>query len=264
MKCAVLGPFDPTYSRSTSVDFSSLVSGDSYHIVLPLKTADDTWSYLNPFDYEIWIFSLCITPIFILACVLTDYIYFHNIGWYTWFEFAIRNALSESNQSYKRLNRHLPNKKQYLYQKVLIVVWTWSCFILVKSYAGNLTAMIARPKLDMTFTKADDFLYQNEIALTIEDGIGAIDYMSQSPPGSTMRRLIEKTERSDPSKEFVDCFTKHNEQSGRHAAICDIVSIKSRLSNDFSTNGHCNWYVIEQQLLDASSVMVFQVGNVNP
>ena len=108
------------------------------------------------------------------------------------------------------------------------------------------------------------FLYQNEIALTIEDGIGAIDYMSQSPPGSTMRRLIEKTERSDPSKEFVDCFTKHNEQSGRHAAICDIVSIKSRLSNDFSTNGHCNWYVIEETLFGASTVMVFQVGNVNP
>ena len=263
MKSAFLGPFDPTYSRSKSVDFSSMVSDGSYHFILPLKTADDPWAYLNPFDYEIWVFSLCITPIYILACVLTDHIFFHYLNWYTWLEFVLRNVLAESSPSYKQINRDLPHKKLCLYQSVLIVVWTWCCFILVKSYAGNLTAVIARPKLDMKFTKAEDFLYQDEIALTIEDGIGAIDYMSQSPRDSTMRKLIDKTERSDANKEFDDCFAKHNEQSGRHAAICDIVSIKSRLSKDFSTNGHCNWYIIEQKLLGASSVMVFQVGNVD-
>ena len=122
--------------------------------------------------------------------------------------------------------------------------------------------MIARPILDMKFTEPEDFLHQREITLTIEDGIGAIEYMSQSPPGSTMRRLVEKTERSEASPEFIDCFSKTNEQSGRHAAICDTVTIKSRLSNDFTAHGHCNWYVMEQQLFLTSSVMVFQVGNV--
>ena len=264
MKSAFLGPFDPTYSRSKSVDFSSMVSDGSYYIILPIKTADDPWSYLNPFDYEIWIFSLCTIPMYIFACVLTNYIFFHYLNWYTWLEFVLRNVLSESNQSYKRLNRDLLDKKQYRFQKVLILIWTWCCFILVKSYAGNLTAMIARPKLDIKFTKAEHFLHQHEIALTIEDGIGAIEYMTQSPPGSTMRGLIEKTERIESNMDFNDCFTKSNEQSGRHAAICDIVSIKSRLSYDFTTHGHCNWYVIEETLFGASTVMVFQVGNVNP
>ena len=259
MKCALSGPFDATYSRSKSVDFSSLVSGDAYHIILPLKAVDDPWSYFYPFDYEIWIFSLCTIPIYILVCALADYIYFHDLRWLNWFEFVIRNVVSESNQSYKRLFRTQNNKEQPLYQKVLILSWTWFCLILVKSYSGNLTAMIARPKLDMKFTKAEDFLHQHEVALTIEDGIGAIEYMSRSPPGSTMRRLIEKTQRVDELKGFMDCFSKTHQESGRHAAICDLVSIKRRLSNDFTANGHCSWYLMEQTLFASSSVMAFQV-----
>ena len=264
MKHDILGPFNPTYSRSKSVDFSTVVSVDAYYIILPLKVANDPWSYLNPFDYEIWIFSLFIIPLYVVACVVIDYILYHELYWYNWMEFVLRNVMSESYQSFKRLNSKRICKWQYLYQKVLILVWTWSCFILVKSYSGNLTAMIARPKLDMKFSKPEDFLHQQEITLSIEEGIGAIEYMSQSLPGSTMRRLIEKTERSEANKEFVDCFSKTNEQSGRHAAICDLVSIKSRLSNDFTAHGHCNWYVMEQKLFGASSVMVFQVGNVDP
>ena len=260
----VLGPFDATYSRSKSVDFSSLISDGSHHIILPLKTYNNAWSYLNPFDYEIWIFSLCTIPMYILASVLMDFISFRSLNWSTWLEFVVRNVFSESKDSYKRVTGNLPGNKRYMYQRVLILIWTWSCFILVKSYGGNLTAMIARPKLDMKFTKAEDFLYQDEIDLVIEDGIGAIEYMSQSPPGSTMRSLIEKTERSDPTDDIEGCFSKNNLHSGRHAAICDIVSIKSRLSDDFTENGHCNWYIIEKKLFAASSVMVFQVGYVDP
>ena len=260
MKCAVSGPFDPTYSRSQSVDFSSLVSGDTYHVILPLRAVDDPWSYFYPFDCEIWIFSLCIIPIYILLCALADHIYFHNLQWFNWFEFVIRNFASEGHQSYKRIFGTLNNKKLSVYQKLLILSWTWFCFILIKSYSGNLTAMIARPKLNMKFTKAKDLLHQQEVALTIEDGVGAIEYMSRSPPGSAMRKLIEKTERVDPERAFFDCFSKSHQQSGRHAAICDVVSIKSRLSNDFTAHGHCNWYLMEQKLFASSSVMAFQVN----
>ena len=171
--------------------------------------------------------------------------------------------MSESNQSCKRIFRSVNNKRQPLYYKVLILSWTWVCFILVKSYSGNLTAMIARPKLDMKFTKAEDFLHQHEEALTIEDGIGAIEYMSRSPPGSTMRKLIEKTERVDPKEKLIDCFSKSHQKSGRHAAICDIVSIKSRMSNDFTVHGHCNWYLMEQKLFASPSVMAFQVSTLD-
>ena len=260
MSSIVLGPFDPTYIRSKSVDFSSSVSDGDYYIILPLKAIDDPWSYFYPFDYEVWILSLCIIPIYILVGALADYIYFHDPKWLKWFEFVIRNVLSECKQSYKKMYIITNDKKWPLYKNILILSWTWVCFILVKSYSGNLTAMVARPKLVMKFTKAEDFLHQQEVALTIEDGIGAIEYMSQSPPGSAMRRLIEKTERVNAEKEFIDCFSKSHQQSGRHAAICDVVSIKSRLSNDFTANGRCNWYVMEQKLFAASSVMAFQVG----
>ena len=61
---------------------------------------------------------------------------------------------------------------------------------MAQSYAGNLTAMITRPKLHMPITSVDDMLAQDEISLVVEDGVAIIDYMEASPKGSTLRELI--------------------------------------------------------------------------
>ena len=61
---------------------------------------------------------------------------------------------------------------------------------MAQSYAGNLTAMITRPKLHMPITSVDDMLAQDEISLVVEDGVAIIDYMEASPKGSTLGELI--------------------------------------------------------------------------
>ena len=235
----------------------------SYDIIIPLNVKNDVWSFVKPFDYEVWIFSITTVPILILALFLGDYINYPAINLDTWVFFVFRNALSESWQSYKRIAKRLPGKKLYLYQILLISVWVYTCFLLNKSYAGNLTAMIARPKFDMEFNKPEDLLYQNEMKLLIEEGIGAIEYMSESPPGSTMRRLIEKTEVIGYGNSLVNCFTSTGRytRNKNYAAICDIDSIKSRMSADFSKTGQCNWYKTEKSLFQSASVMVFQVSD---
>ena len=44
-----------------------------------------------------------------------------------------------------------------------------------------------------------------------------------------------------------------------YGAVCDIDSIKIRMSNDFSENGQCNWYKTKKSLFEVPAVMVFQV-----
>ena len=250
----VLGPFDPTYSRSQSVDFSSMVSVGSYDIILPLRAENDVWSFIKPFSVELWIFSLGSIPIIMLAMALADYLRRVETEWATLVGFVLRNILSENMGK-------MPEK--YNHQKFLTCIWMLTSFVLVMAYAGNLTAMIATPNLDMKFNKPEDLLYQQEITLVVEEEIGALEYMSQSPPGSTMRRLIEKTAVIGYGNNLVNCFTSTGRytRNKNFAAICDIDSIKSRMSADFSKTGQCNWYKTEKSLFQSASVMVFQVSD---
>ena len=61
---------------------------------------------------------------------------------------------------------------------------------MAQSYAGNLTAMITRPKLHMPIRSVEDLLTHEEISLVVEEGVAVIDYMEASPPGSALRELI--------------------------------------------------------------------------
>ena len=253
----VLGPFDPTYSRSQSVDFSSMVSVGSYDIILPLRAENDVWSFIKPFSVELWIFSLGSIPIIMLAMALADYLRRVETEWATLVGFVLRNILSENMGK-------MPEK--YNHQKFLTCIWMLTSFVLVMAYAGNLTAMIATPNLDMKFNKPEDLLYQQEITLVVEDGVGALEYMRRSPPGSTMSRLLEKTEVFEfdddaPLEWMENCFTTTGRYIGNYdyGAVCDIDSIKIRMSNDFSETGQCNWYKTKKSLFEVPAVMVFQV-----
>ena len=150
------------------------------------------------------------------------------------------------------------------YSTILIVIWIWSCFIIIKSYAGNLTAMITRPKLDFKFTKMEDFLEQEEMSLVIEDGVEMIGLMKQAPINSPMRQIIEKASRLPvdlDTKWSSGCFTESTQYSGKHASICDMQAITHLISSDFSENGKCNWYTMTKGFYHGSLAMAFQVDD---
>ena len=249
------GPFDPTYHRSLSVDFSSMVTMGSYDIIIPLNAMNDVWSFINPFTTDLWILSIISIPLITLAMAVTNYLKGVKIDWAPLVGFVLRNILSENLSK-------IPDK--YNHQKILTCIWMLVSFILVTCYAGNLTAMISTPNLDMKFNRPVDLLHQDEITLIVEDGIGAVEFMSQSPPGSTMSRLLEKAEvygfEDLAAEEYWDnCFTTTDRFAGNYGAMCDIDSIRSRMSYDFTMNGKCNWYKTEKNLFEVPSVMVFQV-----
>ena len=236
-----------------SVDFSSGVSEESYNIVVPLRIENDIWSFANPFNFEVWIFSLFSIPTIILTLGLAEYLTSGTISWDKWIGFVLRNVLSETSSQ-------MPDRKDH--QKFLIFIWTFSCFVLVMAYAGNLTAMITRPKMVMQFEELEDFLDQDEISLVVEDGLGVIENMRQTSPDSVFNKLIDKTNRMDTS-DYENwpsgCFKPAAYYSKNHASICDIHSTNSHLSDDYSANGKCNWYITRTKFFDVPIGMAFQV-----
>ena len=126
--------------------------------------------------------------------------------------------------------------------------------------------MLTNPKHDRPVRKPEDLLNQADLSWVVEAGVGAVEYMSASPPGSTWRKIYEKIEELNFGDEEEDwpsgCFSYSKYNSGKHASICDIDSIRSHMHNNFSGEAVCRWYILDKNFLEVSTVMVFQVLNL--
>lgn len=223
--------------------------------IIPLEKEDNIWSFVYPLSLEVWIYLLFSIPIYVLIWGLLNYLTSRKPNWNVLVGFVLRHILVDHSDT------KMPNKGTH--HKALVLGWVWFTFIIVCAYAGNLTALIARPRLVMPIREAEDLLTQEEISWVSEDGIGPLEYMSGSPPGSTWRRIYDKIELLDPSELYNDCFTETTLFSRRHASLCATSSIKAMLHFSFSKHGYCDWYVTENTYFKAPLVMVFQVDNSN-
>ena len=103
------------------MDFSTKISIEYSTIVIPLSLKTDVWSVAHPFEYEVWIATFGIMPIFILAMGSAEYISSGKISWKGICDFVMRIVLSEHVPK-------LPDDK--LYKKILVMVWMWSFLVL--------------------------------------------------------------------------------------------------------------------------------------
>ena len=172
----VAGPFGSALSVLTSVAYSSVITMDIPTFIIPLRREHDIWAFVYPFSIEVWIFSLLSIPIYILVWGLLNYLNSRQANWTTLVGFVVRNSLVDHAMK-------MPDKTKH--QKALILGWIWFTLVIVSSYAGNLIAQITRPKLVVPIREAGDLLTQDEISMVAEEGTGLIDFMRESPPGST-------------------------------------------------------------------------------
>ena len=201
------------------------------NVIIPITPENNIWSFINPFGFEVWIIWIISIPIFILSMGAADYIANRDINWDTVVGFVLRNVFSE------HLKR-MPDKKSY--QKIYVLVWTLCCFVLVMAFAGNLTAMITRPKFDMKINNFKDILYQDEIGLVVQDELIRGGELEQYPADSPKRRALEQAQIIPLASLVTGCFDNDTYYSRKHASYCDIQSILEILSEDFTNSGKCN------------------------
>ena len=211
----ILGPFAQTPDLADAVDFTAQVADSYFSVVVPLKHDSKMWFIIDPLDYEVWLGLMISVPIYLLAMALADYLYSGYVDLDDLTGFILRNALSEQHSTL--------SKNTKVYKKLLIMIWIWSMLILVQSYAGNLTAMLAKPKLQDPIRTLEELVSQNEIPWVIEEG--SIDfYLKSSASGSVLRRLYERAtimpQMTALEKMMHGCFTTEIKQEGRYGSIC--------------------------------------------
>ena len=126
-------------------------------------------------------------------------------------------------------------------------------FVLAQAYAGNLTALLALPRIPDPIRNAEEFISQTEIYLFMEKGNKETFYFRESAKDSVQRKLFERATISGPlsykDRLQYGCFTEETFHTGRHAAVCNAGGVPVLFSQDFSKNGHCNFYTTEDKFI---------------
>ena len=179
-----------------------------------------------------------------------------TVTWKTLVEFVLPNALSEGFQSYRRVER----SRKLLKNTLLFLVWMWSCFIVIRSYAGNLTSFITAPKFGFDFDTPEDVLNQCEITPVIREGSFLISAASHLPQNSAIKILINNAELLSAKDHWSSpCFTSGTQFTREHASICGNYAIKYTMSDDYSKYGRCNWYTTKSSFFFLFGSMILQV-----
>ena len=254
--CSISGPFFQSLDRAIAVDFSRPYYSSFHTVVIPLEIKSKKWYIIDTFDYNVWLLFIASIPIYLIAMGLTDYFYCGVTDWDDLCGFVIRNALSEQNCRF-------PTRAQ-AYQKILIITWIWSMLVIVQAYSGNLTAMLAKPKLQTPIRTLDELMNQEEISWVIEKDTLAELYMKTSKTGTIMKKLYNGATPmpllTPEERGQYGCYAAKLKGSGKFGSICG-AGIMEMYARDFSETGKCNFYLLEEKFLTSVLAMAFQVGH---
>ena len=113
---------------------------------------------------------------------------------------------------------------------------------------------------------AEDLVTQNEFAPLIDKHAGVVDFMKQSPNGSTWRKVIDQATDlnnygyGDASEKWIGaCHTPKTRDAGTFASICSENDIKFLISLDYGETGRCNYYKTDDIFGNSPAAMAFPV-----
>ena len=247
------GPFASTLDRTNFVDMSRPLSSGFWAVVIPIETRSNMWFYTDPFSDNVWLTIVLSIPIYIIVMGLVYHLYSGIGDWSRVSGFVIRNALSEQNGG---LPEHASAR---VHQKILVIIWLWCTLVLVQAYSGNLTAMLAKPKLDTPIRNLDNLLEQEEISWIIRDGSPEERFMRGSESGS-VKNLLYQQAMIMPNNGINGCESAEIRDS---ASICRGNALRQMIAEDFSSTGKCNFYIVQEKILSTYYSVAFQVSNSN-
>ena len=183
-----------------------------------------------------------------MAITALNYLFSGSTNWEAAFSSVIRGALSESKNQ-------LPPK--YLYQKILVLVWSSMMMVLISAYNGNLLAIITKPTLNTPFTNAEGMVEQTQMKWGLVNRGLFSEYSKNQSTGTTLRKIYDQSILGDVSTTTCQSIADNDT-----AAICDISVATSIIANDFSKCGTCNYYLTTDKMLATDSALAFPVSKI--
>ncbi|XP_042205542.1 probable glutamate receptor [Homarus americanus] len=258
-----LGPFAFNWERyHYACQFSQPIFIDYESVFMRRPRLEtDLFAFVRPFQWQVW---LCLLASLILTwLILVVFLYlspYERLMTTTQRqEGGVQTRRKYSNKSHvmwltrtlaSQSNPWLPESDS---RRVMTASWLLSCLIFVSVFSGTLTAMLSVPLVRLPIDSTEDLVNQQEVPWAIESGSFLYQILYQATDG------IYKTLWDGHSARITDCYSyRHDIGAGEYAAVCDKMTMKKVMSEDFSATGECNFYMAREDFMSMPMALAFQ------
>ncbi|XP_068229216.1 glutamate receptor 1-like [Palaemon carinicauda] len=249
---AILGPVGLTWERSQVLDFTTTLYFDHNGIFLPKPVPEkDLSNFLKPLSVETWAVLVVVLGLSITIGLLFDHILkgstednHENQPEMLTFKPAwiLSNLLSEPSST-------LPTTDT---GRVFIGTWLITAFIIDTAYVGVLTSILVVPRVPFPVNSLEDLVSYGKIPWALEKGTALHQLLLEATEG-IYKEVFER-------KSFMvyGCYeTKERIKTERIAVLCDALTMRKAIHDDFSSTGQCNFHIARKPLYGMSLAYAF-------
>ncbi|KAL3329667.1 hypothetical protein AABB24_033828 [Solanum stoloniferum] len=217
----VVGDTTIVSNRSQFVDFTLPYTESGVTMMVPIKhdNRDNTWVFLKPLTWDLWLTSFCSFVFIGFVIWLLEHRvnedfrgpFWHQVGMIFWFSF--------STMVFAQKERIVSNLARFV-----LIIWFLVVLILTQSYTASLTSMLTVEKLQPTVKDVKELLKSK-------------DYVGYQP-GSFVVGLLRKMDFDEDRlkayntpEECVDLLAKGSSNGGIAAVFDEIPYVKLFLAN---------------------------------
>ncbi|XP_050726022.1 glutamate receptor ionotropic, kainate glr-3-like [Eriocheir sinensis] len=242
-----LGPFGMTEARAKVVEFSHPILIDQYKILVKKGSAQfNPWGFLNPLQPLVW--SGVFLTYLLMCTILTAKAVARHLE-----HSSSTSIINEAlrcfwNQLAILLQQTLQTIPEPLVTRALTGLWLLTVMIIMRSYSGALTSLLAVRQIPVKINALQDLVDAEEYGLLFEQSTALTAYMQEAKSG--IYRELEATKEqgraqfmnSTEISKAAHTLVKQED----YALLVDIISIRKILSDDFSNSGTCDYYIAKE------------------
>ncbi|XP_071542041.1 probable glutamate receptor [Panulirus ornatus] len=232
-----LGPFGMSYTRSQVVDFTIPVFLEMLHVLVTRpQPQPDPWGFLAPFTWYVWVGLLASLVTVLVASLLTVRVLGFggpsSVGRHVWAFYSI---------SFTQALPWIPTADGL---RVAFLLWMSVVLVLVRSYSGALTSMLAVKTVTVKYDSLRDVLDDPSLTLLMEGSTALTTHLQTVEMGV----YGELARASQTRAQYVRASETYGAAyalipDGRHAMLVENVVCRKIYSDHFSRTGRCDFYM---------------------
>ncbi|XP_047492028.1 probable glutamate receptor [Penaeus chinensis] len=232
-----LGPFAMSHERRQVVDFTVPLLMEKMKImVMRPEPQPNPWGLVAPFSWYVW-FGVA-SSFFVVAFVSFCIVHCLKSGGPTeakdhlWSSFAILVTQALAWQ---------PNGFTL---RFLFCVWMLCCIVIVNSYSGSLTSLLAVTTVSASHDSLLDVVKDKDLKLIMEANTAFTSHLKMVKNG-IYKELSEAAAKRGIFEPAENLWLKSRQllRDGRHALLAEELTLLKFMADDMSHTGRCDFYM---------------------
>ncbi|XP_037800534.1 probable glutamate receptor [Penaeus monodon] len=232
-----LGPFGMTHARSEVVDFTMPIFREVLHILVSRPRPEpDPWGFLAPLSWHVWV-ALALSCL-VVAVVAVSVVWTLGFGGPS----SIQQHLWAVYRVF--LSQTLTWVPAGLSLRVTIWLWLTTVLVVMRSYSGALTSLLAVRTVPIKYDSLEDVLKDSSIKLLLEGSTALTGHLQTAKEGlyGQLAEAVRTRGRTIRASRMQEEAYAHI-PNGRHAMFLEAVGCNKVYSDHFSRTGKCDFYM---------------------